>query len=105
MKVKGLLVALSLIIAASVFAGNEPTLFKEINRKTIVDLSDIVLEDGVSSMNVIFYLRKNKIHVLQMEGNNKKLKEKLKQKLEKIVLKDNYDEKKIYRYRFVFEQE
>ncbi len=105
MKVKGLLVALSLLIGTSVFAGNGPTLFKEISRKTIIDLSDVELGDEINYTNVIFKVHNDKIKILKIESSSKELKEKVKNRLEKIVLTSDYDEEQVYRYRFIFEKE
>jgi len=105
MKVKGLLVALSLIIGANVFAGNGPTLFKEISRKTIIDLTDINLDEDVNFASVTFKVKHDKIKIVDIEGSNKELKQRVKERLEKINLTSEYDQERLYRYRFIFEKE
>jgi uncharacterized protein YktA (UPF0223 family) len=105
MKLKGLLVALGLLVGSSVFAGNGPTLFKEISRKAIIDLSSIELSEDVNFTNVIFKVRNNKIKIIEMEASSKELKQLVKERLEKIVLNQDYDQEQVYRYRFIFEKE
>lgn len=92
-------------IVFTAISGNEPGLFKEISRKTIIDLSRIELNDQVHYADVYFKVSEKKIRIYHITASQKELKRFVKERLETMIIKSDYDREKIYRYRFLFEKE
>ncbi len=104
---KAILVTVFVLIGVNYgSAGNEPKLFKEINRKTILDIRNIKLDkEKPAYVEVEFTVVDKKLSILSTKASLDELGDLLTSKLEEIVLNGTYDPGKNYRYRFVFEKE
>lgn len=96
----------ALFISVSSFAGNGPTLAKEIRNKAFIDLSSISLDvfnrDFVS---VKFKIVDGEIEILKINGSQDVLEERVQEKLESMQIDSDYEEDKVYVLKFKFEVE
>lgn len=95
------------ILTSSAFAGENPKkLFKEINRKMILDFSDIQLNQrNKDYVMVHFKIVDKEIEITKISGSQNDLKEMIESKLNDMLIRSDYDANKVYKYKFTFEEE
>ena len=102
---KKLIFIVAVLISNISLAGNTQPLQNELTQKLIIDLSDVKLgqnhEDFVS---VSFYICDGEIMIADIEGTQKQLVQKVKVKLSRLKIEQDYDENTLYRYRFTFDK-
>lgn len=99
------LFALSLLTVSTSFAGENPKLWKEINRKLKVDVSQIDFSKSKrNSVVVKFHVVNNEIEILDAEGSDE-LRALIVQKLEEMDIKSTAGVNEVYQYRFNFRSE
>lgn len=87
-------------------AGGPKNLYKEINRKIKLDFSSIHLNKTQAEFVMVkFKIVDDKIQIIQIEGTYDKLTEMIQTELENIIIKSDYDQDKMYKYKFTFTQE
>lgn len=98
------LAALGLLIINPTFAGEDPkTLYKEINRKVTLDLSKIkLLNQRKNFVMVLFKIVDKKIEIVDIGGPNENLTDIISAELEEMRITSDYDENKVYQYKFKF---
>jgi hypothetical protein len=99
------LFALSLLTVSTSIAGENPKLWKEINRKLKVDVSQIDFSKSKrNSVVVKFHVVNNEIEILDAEGSDE-LRALIVQKLEEMDIKSTAGVNEVYQYRFNFRSE
>lgn len=99
------LIALSLLTAGASFAGENPKLWKEINRKLKVDVSQVSLSKEHKNYVVVkFRIVDGDIEILGSLGSEE-LRLMIVEKLEEMDIKSESDETTVYRYKFNFLEE
>ena len=105
MKKLATIIALSLISISASFAGENPKLFREINRKLKVDVSQLNLSNAHQNYVVVkFKIVNGEIEILDAVGSHE-LRQLIIQKLEEMDINASSDESKVYRYKFNFRSE
>lgn len=105
MKKLATILVFSLISISASFAGENPKLFKEINRKLKVDLSQMNLSrDHQNYVVVKFKIVNGEIEILDAVGSQE-LRQLIIEKLEAMDIQATSDESKVYRYKFNFRSE
>lgn len=95
-----------LLSISSSFAGENPKLVKEIQRKVKVDLSGIQLEKSKKHYVLVKFKIVNKeIEVLNVKGSKKELSDLMMAELEEMFITSDSDPKKVYQFKFNFSQE
>lgn len=103
-KVIVLLVLSALTMSASVSSKN-PELSKEIERKIVVDLSDVELDEYSPDFVIVsFRIVANEIKILEINGTSKVLKERIIQELYDIKVESDHSEHQTYHYKFTFQK-
>ena len=98
-------IALSLVSISASFAGDNPQLFKEINRKLKVDISKVDLSNSSKNFVIVkFRIVNGEIEILGAEGSDE-LRAMIVAELEEMFITSSADCDKIYRYKFNFQQE
>ncbi|XOV68854.1 MAG: hypothetical protein ACFHU9_06650 [Fluviicola sp.] len=88
------------------FAGENPKLLKEIQRKVKVDLSGIQLEKSKEHFVLVkFKIVNNEIEVLNVKGSKKELTDLMMEELEEMFITSDSDPKKTYHFKFNFANE
>lgn len=99
------LIALSLLTASASFAGENPKLWKEINRKLKVDVSQVSLSKEHKNYVVVqFRIVEGEIEILGSVGSET-LRLMIVEKLEEMDIKSEADASTVYRYKFNFSEE
>lgn len=99
------LIALSLLTVSASFAGENPKLWKEINRKLKVDASQVSLSKEHKNYVVVkFRIVEGDIEILGSVGSEE-LRLMIVEKLEEMDIKSESDETTVYRYKFNFLEE
>ncbi len=105
MKKFAAIIVFSLISISASFAGENPKLFKEINRKLKVDVSQINLSREHQNYVVVkFKIVNGEIEILDAVGSQE-LRQLIIEKLEAMDINASSDESKVYRYKFNFHAE
>lgn len=103
---KVVVVLAALTISLATFAGNGPTLGKEIRKKAIISLNKVDIKKDRPEMVVVkFMIHNGEIEILIIKGTNEILEQRVKERLEKISVDSDYEENKKYTMRFSFEAE
>ncbi|MCR9173714.1 MAG: hypothetical protein NXI10_14525 [bacterium] len=105
---KKLIVALvvGFLTMSSSFAGENPKLMKEIQRKVKVDLSGIQLERSKKHYVIVkFKIVNQEIEILNVKGSKKELTDLMMQELEEMFITSNADPNETYHFKFNFTQE
>jgi len=105
---KNLVVALfvALLTAGSAFAGGNPKLVKEIQRKVKVDLSKVNLEKSKEHfVTVRFRVIGKEIEVLSVRGSKKELTDLMLEELEEMFITTDADPKEVHHFKFNFTKE
>jgi hypothetical protein len=98
-------IVLSLITISTSFAGENPQLWKEINRKLKVDVSHMSLSKVHKNYVVVkFKIVDGEIEIMGSLGSEE-LRTMIVDKLEDMDIVSKSDESKIYRYKFSFRAE
>lgn len=98
-------IVLSLITVSVSFAGENPKLWKEINRKLKVDVSQVSLSKVHKNYVVVkFRIVEGEVEILGSLGSEE-LRALIVNKLEEMDIVSKSDESKIYRYKFNFRAE
>ncbi len=101
-----LVLFVGLLSITSSFAGENPKLVKEIQRKVKVDLSGIKLEKSKEHFVVVKFKVVNKeIEILNLKGSKKELTDLMLDELQEMFITSDADPKKIYQFKFNFSQE
>lgn len=88
------------------FAGENPKLLKEIQRKITLDLSGINLEKSKENFVIVqFRIVEGSIDIIDMKGSGEELTELMLCELEEMFINTETDSKTIYQYKFTFEKE
>lgn len=96
---------LSLVAVSTSFAGENPKLFKEINRKLKLDASKVKLSKVHKNYVVVkFKIVDGEIEILGAVGSEE-LRQLIVQKLESMEIDAEANESKVYRYKFNFRRE
>ena len=99
------LIVLSLISVSTSFAGENPKLWKEINRKLKVDVSHLSLSKVHKNYVVVkFRIVNGDIEILGALGSEE-LRSMIVEKLEAMDIDSKSDITKVYRYKFSFRAE
>ena len=95
----------SLVAVSTSFAGENPKLFKEINRKLKVDVSEMQLSKVHKNYVVVkFKIVNGEVEILGAVGSEE-LRQMIVQKLEAMEIDTKADNSKVYRYKFNFRAE
>ncbi len=98
-------IVLSLITVSTSFAGENPKLWKEINRKLKVDLSQMSLSKVHKNYVVVkFRVVAGEIEILGSLGSEE-LRGMIVEKLGQMDIDSESEETKVYRYKFNFRAE
>lgn len=98
-------IVLSLITISTSFAGENPKLWKEINRKLKVDVSQVSLSKVHKNYVVVkFRIVNGEIEILGAVGSEE-LRLMIVEKLEAMDISSESKEDKVYRYKFNFRAE
>ena len=96
--------AFALFISTSAFAENEPELTKKIRSKVSVSLKGLTLEHlSQEKVTVTFNIVNGVINVLDIDGCDPTLNDRVIQEMEKISVK-KYEENETYRNKLRFKQ-
>ncbi|MDG1333271.1 MAG: hypothetical protein P8P74_13130 [Crocinitomicaceae bacterium] len=99
------IIVLSLISVSASFAGENPKLFKEINRKLKLDASQLNLSKVHKNYVVVkFKIVNGEIEILGAVGS-KELRQLIVNKLEEMDIDSESKASKVYRYKFNFRAE
>ncbi|XOV68855.1 MAG: hypothetical protein ACFHU9_06655 [Fluviicola sp.] len=95
-----------LFTISSSFAGENPKLVKEIQRKIKVDLSGIHLEKSKDHFVLVkFKVVDQDIEILNVKGSKEELTDLMLTELEEMFITSDADPGKIYQFKFNFSQE
>lgn len=95
----------SLVAVSTSFAGENPKLFKEINRKLKVDVSEMQLSKVHKNYVVVkFKIVNGEVEILGAVGSEE-LRQMIVEKLEAMEIDTKADNSKVYRYKFNFRAE
>lgn len=98
-------IALSLVSIGASFAGDNPKLFKEINRKLTIDISKVDLTNSAKNYVIVkFKIVNGEIEILDAQGSDE-LRNMIIEELEEMFITSSADCEKIYRYKFNFQPE
>ncbi len=94
------------LVASTSFAGENPKLVKEIQRKVKVDLSGIKWEKSKEHfVTVRFRIVNKEVEVLSVKGSKRELTDLMLKELEDMFISSDADPKKIHHFKFNFSQE
>lgn len=103
---KNLVLLAALLVSVNTFAGNGPKLVKEIRNKAIINLNRVKLnEKHQDFVAVKFTIKEKEIMILNINGSQEVLKERVQEKLESLTINSDYEENKKYVIKFKFEEE
>ena len=95
-----------LLSISSSFAGENPKVVKEIQRKIKVDLSGIQLEKSAEHFVLVkFRIVDQEIEIINVKGSKDELTDLMLAEMEEMFISSNADPKKIYQLKFNFSQE
>ncbi|MDB2657438.1 hypothetical protein N9Y60_05205 [Crocinitomicaceae bacterium] len=95
-----------LLSVSTTFAGENPKVLKEIQRKVKVDLSGIHLEKSKKHYVLVkFKIVDKEIEILNVKGSKKELTDLMMLELEEMFISSDADPKKVYQFKFNFSQE
>lgn len=98
------LLAFALFMSTSVLAENEPELAKKIRSKVSVSLKGVTLDDlSQEKVTVTFNIVNGAINVLDIDGCDPTLNDRVSEEMEKISVK-KYEENQTYRIKLRFKQ-
>ena len=98
-------IVLSLITVSASFAGENPKLWKEINRKLKVDVSQVNLSKIHTNYVVVkFRIVEGEVEILGSLGSEE-LRALIVEKLEQMDIVSDANSDKVYRYKFSFRAE
>ncbi|GAB5416201.1 MAG: hypothetical protein Crog4KO_12150 [Crocinitomicaceae bacterium] len=96
----------ALLAASTSFAGENPKLVKEIQRKIKVDLSGIKWEKSKEHfVTVRFRIVNKEVEVLSVKGSKRELTDLMLKELEEMFITSDADPKEIHHFKFNFSQE
>ena len=97
---------IGLFVTSYLSAGENPKLFREINRKVTVDLSGINLhKDKKHYVVAHFKIVNQEIQILKLKGSSEGLEDMIKKELTEMFIKSKADPNTVYKYKFNFEKE
>lgn len=105
MRTKLSLLGLILLLGTTAFAGSvNPELVKEIEKKVFVELDGMEINRTAKDYVIVsFRIVHGSIKIMEVNGSNKQLKEKMIEKLCDLQVESNYDPGKTYNYKFTFD--
>jgi hypothetical protein len=84
---------------------NHPTLKTELTEKLTFDLREVELDPHHQDFVIVcFHICNGKVEISEITGTQKELVQKVKNKLSKIKIDQEYDEGKTYRYKLTFKK-
>lgn len=93
-------------LITTTFAAEAPTLAQELNKKVIVDLSDVDLTKENTNMVVTrFKVIDGCIEIIALEGTSEELKEVFRKKLQSLKIESECKNCDTYVFHFVVEKE
>ena len=96
--------AVAILMSTSAFAGNEPELTKKIRSKVSVSLKGVTLDHlSQEKVTVTFNIVNGAINVLDIDGCDATLNDRVIEEMEKISVK-KYEENETYRIKLRFKQ-
>ena len=96
--------AVAILMSTSAFAGNEPELTKKIRSKVSVSLKGVTLDHlSQEKVTVTFNIVSGAINVLDIDGCDPTLNDRVIEEMEKISVK-KYEESETYRIKLRFKQ-
>jgi hypothetical protein len=96
--------AVAILMSTSAFAGNEPELTKKIRSKVCVSLKGVTLDHlSKEKVTVTFNIVDGAINVLDIDGCDTTLNDRVIEEMEKISVK-KYEENETYRIKLRFKQ-
>ena len=96
--------AVAILMSTSAFAGNEPELTKKIRSKVSVSLKGVTLDHlSQEKVTVTFNIVNGAINVLDVDGCDPTLNDRVIEEMEKISVK-KYEENETYRIKLRFKQ-
>lgn len=96
--------AVAILMSTSAFAGNEPELTKKIRSKVSVSLKGVALDHlSQEKVTVTFNIVNGAINVLDIDGCDPTLNDRVIEEMEKISVK-KYEENETYRIKLRFKQ-
>jgi len=88
------------------FAGENPKLVKEIQRKIKVDLSGIRLESSKEHFVMVqFRVVDQEVEVIKVEGSKRELTDLMLEELEEMFITSDADPNEVHQFKFNFSQE
>lgn len=83
----------------------KPTLREELSDKMILDLSQVNLHENYQDYVIVqFSICENEINVKSIEGTHNEIIGAVIEKMNLLEITSNYEEDKIYTYKFTFEK-
>ncbi len=105
MTMKTILLCVGLIGSTGAPDNQNPTLKKELSDKMILDLSQVELHENFQDYVVVhFSICENEITIESIEGTHCEVIEAVNGKLTAMEINSNYEENKIYSFKFTFEK-
>jgi hypothetical protein len=96
----------SILLSLNAYCDSDPSLFKEIGRKTKLDPKGWLKNDQRSlAIDVTFYIQERNLQIQHISIEDPKLKEAIESSLNKIILKGKYKEFRMYTLRLILEEE
>jgi hypothetical protein len=98
-------VVLSIMTMGLSFAGENPTLFKEISRKLKIDLTKVDLKKSENNFVIVqFKIINQEVSIIDIKGSTE-LQTLIINELEQMFIKSDSDPTVIHTYKFNFEDE
>lgn len=95
-----------LFLSSAAYSGENPKLFKEIQRKVKIDLSHLILKKSeVHYVIVKFQIINQEIDVIDIIGTEEELTDLMLCELKEMYIKTEAKEGEVFTYKFIFEQE
>lgn len=102
---KTILLCIGLMCSTGNLDNKKPTLREELSDKMILDLSQVNLHENFQDYVIVqFSICENEITVKSIEGTHKEIIGAVVEKLNLLEITSNYEEDKIYTYKFTFEK-
>ncbi len=96
---------MGLLVIGNAFAGNNPSLKRLLNKTIHIDLSQIeVNKYSPDYVNVSFKIVDSTVQIIKIDASQRELKQEIAEALGKLQITCEYEEGKIYAYKFTFEK-
>lgn len=103
---KTLLISIGLLGSTAAIDNQEPTLRCELAEKMILDLSEVELHENFQDyVTVQFSICADEIILKSIEGTHDEVIKAVEAKLNSMEINANYEEDKLYSFKFTFEKQ